>query len=134
MVVGIFALGTIATITAITSYSLTKSFISGSGIFGSVHYLGSGVLERPSLLSSVGEAITSPFTAIIQFLLEYLITPLILIGFLILFFASQYYLIKAYFVLGKHISTGVLKIIDKMHLTEKSKEMTQHLSKMFFHN
>jgi len=133
MAIGLIVLGTLATLTFISTFSLTKGIVASGGILGGVHYLGSASLDKPSLLSSIGDAITSPFTEISQFLLDYFVTPLILIGFLVLFFFAQYWLIKMYFIFGKKIIEGLKVIIDKLHLKDKGNEILQHFKNMSFH-
>lgn len=101
----------------------------GGGSLGSVHSLGSESLNPTSLIDIGLDAITSPFASIGNFLLDFLITPLILIAFAILFFTAQYWLFKLYFKLGKSIYDGVVKVVEKITLSNENNGLVSKFSK-----
>lgn len=91
-------------------------------------------LLNPSSIFQVGlDSISSPFSLIGNFLLEYLITPFILISFLILFFVAQYWLFRLYFKLGKSIFDGVVTIAQKINL-ESNNPILNKLKDIFNYN
>jgi len=62
--------------------------------------------------------LVSPFTIIWEWLLMNILTPFLLLAFLILFFVGQFYLIKLYFYVGK---VFILNLIKLFNLVMKSK-------------
>lgn len=88
-------------------------------------------LDVPNLVLAGAELLFSPLKPFFDFILQYLITPLILIGFTILFFLAQYWLFKLYFKLGKAIFTGIKDVMLKIHFTERSKELLKTFTNTF---
>ncbi len=124
----------IASVVALSSAGLFKfgQNIAGGGSGTGFHELGFTSLNSSNLLTLGVHGVVSPFVSVWQFLLEYLITPLILIGFAILFIVAQYWLFKLYFKLGKNIYIGVLKVIETLSFSEN--KWSQKLQKFFDFN
>lgn len=110
------AIGSAVVLGSIGAFKFGQEIAGGSS--GEVHYLGSDSIDPPSLLSIGLESVTSPFASIGNFLLDFLITPLVLIAFAILFFVAQYWLFKLYFGLGKKLFEGISKVMEKLNFSD----------------
>ena len=133
MVISLILVGSLVSLTALSTISLTRSVVASGGFVNGVHSLGTVDLFVPSLLDTLGSAIVSPFSSMINFLMEYILTPFILIAFVVMFFVAQYYLFKGYFIAGKFLIEYTHKLVVKFHLDGKANEILTHLKKLSFH-
>ena len=60
------------------------------------------------------------FSFFFDFSIQYVILPLVLFVFLVIFFFAQYYLIKAYIWLGVQAWQGAIKIIEILRFKEET--------------
>jgi len=101
-------------IVLLTSYLAYKNFDISQGFLR--------VIEHQQKFLDIGQFamdIGAVFNEIWVWLLYNLLTPIILITFLILFFVGQYYLIKAYFFIIRKSYVVVSSLSNKVLQTER---------------
>lgn len=101
-----------------TAYLTYKIFGDSSGLNDGL----GGLVEHSQKVLNVGQFamdIGAVFNEIWVWLLYNLLTPIILITFLILFFVGQYYLIKAYFFIIRKSYVVVSSLSNKVLQTER---------------
>lgn len=101
-----------------TAYLTYKTFGDSSGFDDGL----GGLVKHSQEILNVGQFamdIGAVFNEIWTWLLYNLLTPIILIAFLILFFVGQYYLIKAYFFIIRKSYVMVSTLSNKILQTER---------------
>lgn len=80
-----------------------------------------------NVIEDTFQTIASPFVDIWNFALYNIISPILLILFVILFFIGQYYLIKLYIKLFQWVFGNLFKLIDLILESKKIKSIIEKL-------
>lgn len=118
---------------------LIKSTIKSSPLLNTIDFVygslsdGASIINLPivnlGIASSISNSIGNVFNNIWLWLLYNLITPILLIVFVILFVAGQYYLIKAYIWIVKNIVLNVLRGYNSISKSAKVKQILNNYNK-----
>ena len=79
-------------------------------------------LSKGDFVSQLGEAFFSPILKIWFWLLYNLISPLLLIFFIVAFFVAQYYLIRMYIIVFKYLIGNIIKFYAWASNNQKIKD------------